>query len=104
MFGEKSDVKFKVAIELELTRKSKMKYLEKIGQYLRSQYYDFVVYYFHSEGIMNSYRNHIQERFGPDSDKKILYVLNEKLLSKDFKFAESKVFYKTKEGELNAIF
>jgi hypothetical protein len=104
MLGEKGDVKFKLALELELTRKTKVKYLAKVGQYLNSNYYDFVVYFFQNKGVMNSYRTHIQDKYGLESDKKILYVLNEKLLTNSFEFDNSITFYKNKEGKLDALF
>jgi hypothetical protein len=104
MLGDKGGTKFKLAVELELTRKSKNKYLTKIGQYLNSDYYDFVLYFFQSKGVMNSYRKHIVDRFGEDSNKRILYVLNENLLTKKFNFDDSVAYHKNKEGKLDAVF
>ena len=104
ILGEKGKGKYKLALELELTRKTKVKYLAKVGQYLSSNYYNFVVYFFQNKGVMNSYRKHIQEKYGDESDRKILYVLNEKLLTNSFKFEESIAHYKNKEGKLDALF
>ncbi len=104
MLGQKGKTKFKLAIELELTRKTKEKYLSKMGQYLSSSYYDFVVYYFQSRGVMNSYMKHIRDKYGDESDRKILYVLNEKLLTNKFNFDESIAFHKNKEGRLENVF
>jgi hypothetical protein len=104
IFGQKGQGKFKIALELELTRKTKAKYLAKVGQYLSSSYYNFVVYFFQNKGVMNSYRKHIQEKYGHESDRKILYVLNEKLLTNSFNFDESITYYKNKEGKLDALF
>jgi DNA-binding MarR family transcriptional regulator len=104
MLGEKDGGKFKLAIELELTRKTKAKYLSKVGEYLNSSFYDFVVYFFQNKGVMNSYRTHIRDKYGLDSDRRILYVLNEQLLSKNFVFDDSVAFYKTKEGRVDELF
>jgi len=104
ILGEKGGHKFKLAIELELTRKTKEKYLTKIGQYLNSSYYDFVVYFFQNKGVLNSYKRHINTKYGSGADRKILYVLNEKLLTNNFVFDESIAHYKDKEGRLDAIF
>lgn len=104
MLGEKEGEKFKLAIELELTRKTKAKYLAKIGQYIDSSYYQFVVYFFQNRGVMNSYRTHIKDKYGDESDRKILYVLNEKLLTNKFVFEESVTHYKEKVGKLDALF
>jgi hypothetical protein len=52
---------FKVAIEVELTQKSSDRVYEKFIQYKESAYFDYVIYFFKSKSILNSYRRRIQE-------------------------------------------
>lgn len=104
MLGEKDGKKFKLALELELSRKVKERYLGKASEYLKSDYYNFVIYFFQNKGVLNSYRKHIRSKFGESSDAKIIYVLNEKILSKEFKFEDSIAFLGEREGRLNALF
>lgn len=104
MFGEKHGEKFKMAIELELTRKTKSKFLAKAGTYLNSTYYEFVVYIFQNSGVMNSYQKYIRDKFGIESDSKIIYALNEKILTNKFNFNETLVYHNGREGSYEELF
>jgi hypothetical protein len=104
LYGEKDNKKFNLAIELELTQKTKSRYLEKVGQYLYSTYYDFVLYFFQSRKVMETYRKNILLKYGEDSVKKIIYVLDEKLFDKNFTMRKSLVIYGEKEGKIDALF
>jgi DNA-binding MarR family transcriptional regulator len=102
--GQKNGQKFKVAFELELTRKSKGRYLTKVQSYLSSSYYDFIIYYFHSKNIMESYKKTIEEKCGDTSNRKIIYAYNENLLLKGFNFDNSTVIYKNKKCSFKDLF
>lgn len=104
LFGEKKGQKFKLALELELTRKTKAKFLNKIGLYLNSNFFDYVLYFFHDPGILNSYKREVESKFGPESNQKILWALNTNLLGKNFSLANTSVVFKQKEETLNGLF
>jgi hypothetical protein len=102
-FENKGDA-FQMAFELELTRKSKSKYLDKISFYLKSNYYDYVLYFFNDRGVMDSYKKHVQGVYGAESFEKILLALNTNMNNKNPKFEESLVFFMGKEVQLKDIF
>lgn len=102
-FENKGD-SFKMAFELELTRKSTDKYLEKIGHYLKSRYYDYALYFFNSKGVMDSYKKHVLSVHGSEAFNKLLLALNINLNKKNPNFEESIVFFMGKEVELKDIF
>ncbi|MBG59509.1 MAG: hypothetical protein CMJ16_03525 [Peredibacter sp.] len=104
LMGEKKKKKFKLALELELTRKTKSKYLGKISQYLDSSYYDYVFYLFQNKGVLESYKATTEDKFGVQASKKILFGLNENLLSRSFDLAETNVHFKEKEIKIHELF
>lgn len=102
-FDNKKDT-FKMAFELELTRKSKSKYLDKISFYLKSSYYDYALYFFNDRGVLESYKKHVQNAHGTASSEKLLLALNKNLNQKNPKIEESLVFFMGKEVQLKDIF
>lgn len=102
-FENKGD-SFKMAFDLELTRKSTDKYLEKIGHYLKSRYYDYALYFFNSKGVMDSYKKHVLSTHGSEAFNKLLLALNINLNKKNPNFEESIVFFMGKEVQLKDIF
>jgi DNA-binding MarR family transcriptional regulator len=104
LLGKKDEQKFRVALELELTRKTKTRYLAKAGQYLNTTYYDFVIYFFQSKSLLESYKKNIDEKFGTDSNTKIIYAYNEKLFLKGFDFMESRIIFLNRKGDFSTIF
>ncbi len=104
IYGERKGQKFKMAFELELTRKTKAKYLAKIQQYLDSSAYDYVFYYFPGVGVYTSYQEHISEAFGEKAFSKIIMGLNPTLLSKQFDIKKTKIFFQNKEVDIETLF
>lgn len=104
LLGELDHKKFRMAVELELTQKTKAKYLAKVGQYLESEFYDYVLYIFQSRGVLESYKKTIGTEFGAASSRKIIFGLNESILCRDFDFTETKVLFNGKEGVFNELF
>lgn len=51
----------KVALEVELTQKSSDRVFEKFKQYKDSLYFDYVIYFFQSESILNAYKRRLNE-------------------------------------------
>lgn len=104
LFGEKKEKKFRMAFELELNRKSKQKYLNKAELYLKSNLFDYALYFFHDEGILNSYRQAVESKFGVETNQKILWALNPSLLGKEFSIQKTQVFFKGEVAPLESIF
>lgn len=60
VFTESNEVKKKVAIEVELTRKSKDRYLRKFDLYMKEDEIDVVIFFFDSKGVYNSYKRELK--------------------------------------------
>ena len=104
LWGEKGGVKFTMAFELELTRKSKNRIREKIKKYLSSNYYDYAFYLFCSENVMKSYQQFITTEFGEDAFKKLLLFWNPSLMSRKMNINSGRGYFKSKEVNFNDIF
>ncbi|MBC7540148.1 MAG: hypothetical protein H7281_15090 [Bacteriovorax sp.] len=75
-----NDKIFKVAIEVELTQKSSDRVYEKFIQYKESTYFDYVIYFFKSKSILNSYRRRIQELIMENKSETSQKGLNGKII------------------------
>lgn len=102
--GERKGTKFKMAFELELTRKSRAKYMAKIEQYLQSSVYDYVFYFFHNLGVLESYKESINESHGEKAFDKIMLGHNATFLSRAFDFTKTKIIFQNKEVDIEELF
>jgi len=50
----------RIAIEVELTRKSKERYIKKFDEYQSETTLKFVIFFFNSAGVFNSYRHELE--------------------------------------------
>lgn len=103
-FGERKGVKFRMAFELELTRKAMPKYLGKAQQYLESSAYDYAFYLFGYPGVFESYKNEFLKSFGEKVSSKIIMGINKTIYAKEFHISETKIFFQNKEVGIDAIF
>jgi hypothetical protein len=102
--GEKKGVKFKVAFELELTRKTQAKYVAKAKQYFESTVFDYAFYFFASKGVYESYKASFKDAFGDKFSQKIMLGHNGALLSKDCDISKTKIYFEHKEVAIEQIF
>jgi hypothetical protein len=102
--GKRNGVRFSMALELEISRKSKKRYLEKIRHYLNSSVYDYVLYFFAYEGIMKSYKESMMEEFGKEAFEKVMLALNENITKPTFQFSETSIYLKNKEVLIDELF
>lgn len=78
-----------LAIELEITQKSKVRIAEKIRNYLSNQQYHHVVYVFTNRNIMENYKKTIATEFGDEAFNKILLFFNSSVISRKFDILET---------------
>lgn len=102
--GEKNQVNFKLAFELELTRKSKERIKSKLSHYLGNGYYNYVLYMFCNEGVMNSYKRSLEENFNEDAFSRVILMNNQTIMSRNMKLSESFGYFKKKEVNLDDLF
>lgn len=104
IYGKRKKINFKMAFELELTRKATDKYLDKMEHYLRSNFYDYALYFFQHKGIFDSYKKYLEREKGVSAFDKILFALNTDINKRRPQLDESYVFFMGKEVTLKDVF
>lgn len=102
--GRRRDVNFRLAFELELSRKSKSRIIAKVKRYLSTGYYDYILYLFCSDAIYRGYRKVLEEEFGADVFKRVMLLNNSTLLSTKFNIENSKGWFNGQEIFFNDLF
>ena len=95
--------KIKVALEIELYRKSYGRMMEKFGHYRRNLEYDRVLFITRHEHIFRGYRSYLIG-MREDIQKKIAVVLERKLSIEKFDFRKSLCLYREKMTDFFSIF
>lgn len=103
-YGKRMGTDFRLAFELELTRKSKVKYIEKMSFYLNSNFYDYALYFFQSQGVYESYKKHLEAEKGSKAFEKIMFAFNPNLNKQDPSIGETGLYFRGKEVLLRDIF
>lgn len=60
VISENNEDEVKLAIEIELTRKSKERYVQKFDEYMKEDGVDIVFFFFDTFGVYNSYQNELK--------------------------------------------
>jgi hypothetical protein len=81
LYLEKKGHKFKIAFELELTRKSNQRITEKMKQYEDSTFYSYVMYLFPTEKMMKTYYEQAKAELGKDSMGKFMFFYHPEISS-----------------------
>lgn len=102
--GERKGKKFKIAFELELTRKSKQRIIQKAYHYCVSDYYDYVLYMFSQESLVESYMETIREKLGAEKMNKFMFFFNPFITSKKSFEVDPRGYFQGRETSLGAIF
>lgn len=100
----KNNFNYRIALELELTRKSNPRIIEKIKQYRSSDYYHYLMYVFPTAKMMHKYREVIIDEMGVDEINKIMFFTHENLTWKVEQIGEIKGFLGDIEKKLVDIF
>lgn len=101
--GEKNKTKFNMALELELSRKSNQRIVEKAKLYESSSYYNYVLYVFSKNSMMLKYKEVIGEAIS-DLSRKFIFFSLEDLNNLDFSVEQKNGCFKNKEVSLKEIF
>ncbi len=92
------------ALELELTRKSKIRIKNKVLEHLSNNSFDYILYYFQDKSLMKTYQKVIEEAYKDKASQRVIYAYNPKLMLKDFKFQDTLIFTKGKVREITTFF
>ncbi len=75
----KNSFNYRIAMELELTRKSNARIIEKVRQYNSSEYYHYLMYLFPSMKLMEKYNEVIRGAFDEKAISRIIFMCHESL-------------------------
>jgi hypothetical protein len=104
----KSGDEFKLAVEVELSRKAFSKIDTKIARYIQDDSFDLVIYAFASEDLFNLFKKRIQtypnQEFQERVQEKITLVLIENYLNFPDEIFGAKCFHNGEEGYLGDFF
>ncbi len=100
LVGEK---KIKVALEIELTRKSYGRIIRKFGAYRRNWEYDRVLFITRHKNIFRGYGNYLTD-MREDVQNNIAIVLDSKFSMESFDFEKTLCFYKGETTDFFSIF
>ena len=103
MEDAKTGEKIRVALEVEVTRKSYYRIRKKFTKYQMEREFDRVLFVTNEEGIFKAYSNYLME-LHPEIQKKIGLLFDENLSPKSFDCQNSPCFYMGKINNLSALF
>ena len=104
LHGEKSGIKFKMAFELELSRKNNQRILAKANQYQESSFYNYVVYLFSKKNLMDKYIEIISESLREKSLSRFMFFVDPLMTGAGTKLEEVKGIFKGKEVTMREVF
>jgi hypothetical protein len=102
--GVKNNKNFIIAYELEITRKSKSRVIEKAKYYLKSSKYDYVLYMFCTQQVFESYKKWIQSELGNEAFNKILLFWNPSIISRNLNLNDGGGYFKNEDQKFNDVF
>lgn len=100
---EKKGHKFKIAFELELTRKNNQRITEKMKQYEESSFYNYALYLFPTKKLMETYIAQAKEKLGNASIGKFMFFHHPKLSSGIHNTHEIKGVFQGREITLHDV-
>ena len=75
--GEKNGIKYRVALEVELSRKENQRVLEKARQYANSSFYDYVINIFSKKNFLMKYLGLIAQGITVEDFNRFMFFLDE---------------------------
>jgi hypothetical protein len=103
LYLEKKEHRYKIAFELELTRKSNQRLSEKMQQYESSSFYHYVMYFFPSETLMQKYIAQAEEKIGKARMGKFMFFFQPNLSSGQYLPESIKGIYQDREITLSEV-
>ncbi|MCK5883688.1 MAG: hypothetical protein KAG61_08370 [Bacteriovoracaceae bacterium] len=103
-YGQKNGRNFSIAFELEITRKSRSRLIGKIKSYFTRTDYDYVIYFFASSSLLDSYVKFVEEDLGERYLNRIMFASNPKIFNGNYQLEESEVLFKGERKKLGDIF
>jgi hypothetical protein len=97
IYTQKNGHRYNIAFELELTRKSNDRLIDKMKLYESSSFYHYVMYFFPSINLMNQYLKQAEEKIGLNLIDKFMFFYHPKLTLDQHKPEEISGWFKGKK-------
>lgn len=101
---EKDGFKYRIALELELTRKSNQRVIEKAKLYNATSIYHYVIYLFGHKSLLEKYKEIISDAVGSDGLKRFIFLFHEELTHEANKLDSITGYFKDKNIRIQDIF
>lgn len=102
--GIKGGINFKIALELELTRKSNHRIGEKAKLYAKSGYYHNMIYLFAKERLMEKYIEVIKSKIPDEDYKRFIFLADPLMTTNPSPLTEIKGVFKDKKIKFGELF
>ncbi len=103
VYGLKNNKNYSMALEIELTQKSKKRIIDKFNKYSRSKHYHYSMYVFNKESAYRSYKN-VLESMNDEIKSKIILCLDKELKTDNFDYMNSKIWFKSQDKSFKEVF
>lgn len=102
--GERNNVEYSMAFELELNRKSKVRLADKIGAYIACDQFDYVLYFLSNESLVKKYYERFKEKFGDKFTKKFMFFGSNNLSVEENKINEIRGIFRGTSYKIQDLF
>jgi hypothetical protein len=103
IFGAKNEIDYTLAIEVELTQKSKSRVIDKFNKYVSSNDYSYVLYVMNKESAFKTYSK-VLDSLNDKVSKKIILLLDRNLGPYRFDFEDAKCRFMRSDKSFKEIF
>ena len=104
LHGCKAGVNYKIAMELELSRKNNQRIVEKVAQYLQGSQFNYVLYLFPKKSLLEKYVEVIKEKLGDNGLERLMFFYDDRLTAETSKIGEWDGIFKGRKLKLRELF
>lgn len=104
LHGSKAGMNYKIAMELELSRKNNQRIVEKATQYLQSSQFNYVLYLFPKKSLLEKYVEVIKDKLGEEGLERLMFFYDDRLTADTSSIGEWEGIFKGRNLKLRELF
>jgi DNA-binding Lrp family transcriptional regulator len=104
LHGSKGSVNYKIALELELSRKNNQRIVEKASQYLQGSQFNYVLYIFPKTSLLEKYVELLSEKFEGKGMERFMFFYDEKLNAQSSQIKDWEGEFKGRKLKMGELF
>jgi len=101
--GIKDNIRYNLALEIELTQKSESRVKEKYRKYGRERNYNYVLFITRKEALFKTYKRYLEE-MSSDVQEAVILMIDKNLSVKKFNQEDATCFYQRQITNFNKLF